>query len=205
MAMPHISGVENQPVYCAFNCFIEKLKDAEWLSRSSKEEMKNCIHSAKAIETMLDTLESNGALNSFMALVPELYGLELEQLRKASDVVLSMVLTANGISVSCVRTCIEEYLKLCGSDRFEHVVSSVLICSEIYRVILDYIASFEGDLKQTSIELQSHVFRSMWRYEPDLEKLEQSSYNWLNCDTSSPNIAVAMQVRLSSTQIKIRI
>ncbi|XP_034243214.1 uncharacterized protein LOC117646415 [Thrips palmi] len=194
MAVLNESSFENQPVYCAFNCFVEKLKDTDWISHSSKEEIRNCLQSAKAIEKMLDTLETNGALDNFMALVPELHGLEWEQLRKASDIVLSMVLTAPGVSAPCVRTCIDEYIELCGSDRFENAVSSVLICSEIYRVLLDYIASFEGHLKQTAIELQSYVFMCLWRNESDLGKLEQTFYNWLKQDTSGQNIAVAMQV-----------
>lgn len=194
MAMLNASNIENHPVYSAFNSFIQKLKDVQWVSLSSREEIKSCLLSAKAFEKMLDTLETNGALNSFMALVPDLYGLELDQLRKASDIVLSMVLTAPGVSLACVRTCIDEYFQLCGSERFEHVLSSVLICSEIYRVLLDYIAGFEGHLKQTAIELQSHIFISMWRNESDLKKLDQTVYSWLKNDLSGKNIAVAMQV-----------
>lgn len=189
--------IDNQPVFSAFNCFLRKLREDEWLSQSSNADFKNCLHSAKTVERVLETLADNGSLNSFTALVPDLFGLDLCQLQKACDIVLSMILTAQGVSLLCVKTCINEYLQLCGSDRFKHVLSSTIFCSEIYRVLLDYLASFEGDLEQRGIELQSHIFIHLWRAESDTEMLKETFYKWLVSDSSGHKIAAALQVRIT--------
>lgn len=187
---------ESQSVLSAFNAFFHKLQNNEWLSRSSKEDIKNCLHSAQKVETVLQTLDATNCLTNFTSLVPNLLssGFDINQLKNVSDIVLTMVLTAPGVSLVCARTCFDEYFKLYGSERFEQVLSSVIFCSEIYRVLLDYLASSEGGVGKVEINLQSNIFSQIWKSETDVEKMQCMFYEWLKADTTGQNVAVALMI-----------
>lgn len=188
------SNTECQEVMSAFISFLQNLNENEWLSQSSKEEIKSCLHSARNIEKILDGLKTNGSLEAFVNLLPNLYGYNVDQICNACDITLRMVLTASGVPLPCVRTCIDEYLKLCGSERFENVLASVIFSSEIYRVLLDFIATTDNDFESHQINLQSHLFRNLWKTETHTQNLTDKFYKWLKTDLSGKNIAVSLQV-----------
>ncbi|KAK3930256.1 Myoglobin [Frankliniella fusca] len=186
---------ECQQVLSAVTSFFQKLHENEWLSQSSKEEIKSCLHSARNIEKILDGLQSNGSLEDFLDLLPDLYGHNLDQISKPCDIILCMILTASGTPLPCVRVCIDEYLKLCGSERFEVVLASVIFSSEILRVLLDTIASSsDHSLESYKISFQSQVFRKLWKSETNSTILKDKFFKWLKSDLCGNNIAVAMQV-----------
>lgn len=190
-----MSSPENADIQTALSAltnFIQMLKCNEWLSRISKEEMKSCLHSAKCIEKLLETLDNSESLENFISLLPNAHDLKMEQLRNACDVVLEMVLSAPGVALPCVRVCIDEYFQLCGSDRFECVLSTVLFQSEIYRVLLDYLASSDDDIEHSGYILQSQILPRLWKTESDANKLRDLLCSWLESDESGRNMTVAM-------------
>ena len=192
-----MSSAENAEVenaLSAFSNFFQMLKGNEWLSRISKEEMKNCLRAAKCVEQVLETLESTDSLGNFIDLLPDVYGLTVEQMRSVSDVVLEMVLSASGVALPSARVCVYEYLRLCGSDRFEHVLATVIFQSEIYRVLLDYLASSDNAAEHSGSMLQSQVLSHMWKVESDSSKLNELLRSWLASDESGQNMTVAILV-----------
>lgn len=194
MKSQDFTNLENQPVFAAFNIFLQKLKNEEWLSRGSKEEIKCCLNSAKTVEKMLVSLEQSGSLDTFLSLCPNLYGFEKSNLVSICDTVLDMVLSAPGMSLACVRTCVDEYFVECGSERFEKVLSSLLFTSDVYRVLLDYIIISDGNLNETGIRLQSQLISRLWKHESDTQKLIDCFHDWIKLDVSGKNIAIALMV-----------
>lgn len=180
-------------VLSILNTFLRKLHD-EGLTFNSKEDLKNCLQAAKNVERIMVSLESKDSLEIFLSQVPNLFSFDRDQLQKMCDIVLSKVLTALGVSTSCVRTCIEEYIKLCGLERLESVLSSVIFCSEIYRVLLDYMASSESGMDEIAIRYQSQLISCMWQHETDSLNFENWLYDWLKSDMSGKSIAVALMV-----------
>jgi len=119
---------------------------------------------------------------------------DVSKLQYACDTLIEAVLTNKAVSSSCVLCCLNNYIELCGKERFTKVLSAIIVKSEACRVLLDYIGSVENGT-QTSITFQASVLLRILTSKCNEAAVIHAIYDWLASDAEN-RIAVVFQVKI---------